>query len=101
MVETWAAVEAPSSACITKGISGCQQVCEKILEAKGAIVLGDSFRTGRRARKIHEEGDRKTMLRKRKGRRKNLPELPIHPALKGAYEILMGLEGGVRTAEVV
>jgi len=26
-----------------------------------------------------------------------LLELPIHPALKGAYEILMGLEGRVGT----
>jgi hypothetical protein len=49
---------------------------------------------------MHGEGDRKTKLRKREGRSKHLLELPTHPALKGAYEIPMGLEGGVGTAEV-
>jgi hypothetical protein len=76
-------------------------VCDKIIEAKGTIVLDENFRNGRRTRKIHGEVDRKTKLRKREGRRKHLLELPIHPTLKGAYEILMGLEGGVGTAEVV
>jgi hypothetical protein len=32
---------------------------------------------------------------------KYLLELPIHHALKGAYEILLGLEGGVESVEVV
>ena len=47
------------------------------------------------------EGDRKTKLRKREGRSKHLLELPIHPALEEANEILMRLEGGVGTEEVV
>ena len=76
-------------------------MCEKIIEANSTIVLDENFRTGRRARKIHGEGNRKTKLRKREGRSKHLLELPIHPALKGANEILMGLEGGVGTAEAV
>ena len=66
----------------------------KIIEAKGTIVLDENFRTGRRARKMHGEGDRKTKLRKRDRKSTHLVELPVHPALKGAYAILMGLEGG-------
>jgi len=67
---------------------------KKIIEAKGTIVLDENFRTGRRARKMHGEGDRKTKLRKRDRKSTHLLELPVHPALKGAYAILMGLEGG-------
>jgi hypothetical protein len=66
-------------------------VCEKIIEAKGTIVLDDNLQTGRRARKMHGEGDRKTKLRKRDRESTHLPELHVHPALKGAYPILMGL----------
>jgi hypothetical protein len=47
------------------------------------------------------EGRPKNKAPKLEGRSKHLTELPIHPALKGAYEILMGLEGGIGTAEVV
>jgi hypothetical protein len=97
MMETWTTVGSSSNARITEEISGWERVYDKIIEAKGTIVLNDDFRTGRRARKIHGKGDRKTKLRKREGRRKHLLELPIHPALKGAYEILMGLEGRVGT----
>jgi len=90
-----------SNARITEGISGWERVCEKIIEANGTIVLDENFRTGRRARKIHGEGDRKTKLRKREGKSTLSLALPIHPALMGAYEILMGFEGEGGTAEVV
>ena len=93
MRETWTVVGAPSNARITEDISGWERVCDKIIEAKGAIVLDENFRTGRRARKMHGEGDRKTKLRKRDRKSTHLLELPVHPALKGAYAILMGLEG--------
>jgi hypothetical protein len=53
MIETWTVVGAPSDACVTEGISGWERVCNKIIEAKGTVVLGENFRTGRRARKIH------------------------------------------------
>ena len=62
---------------------------------------GREFRTGRRARKIHGEGDRKTKLRKREGKSTLSLALPIHTALMGAYEILMGFEGEGGAAEVV
>jgi hypothetical protein len=101
MVDTWTVVGALFNARVTEGIMGWERVCDKIIEAKGAIVLDENFRTGRRARKIHWEGDQKTKLRKREGRSENSLELPIQPALKGAYEIPMKLEGGVGTAEVV
>ena len=94
MTETWTVVGAPSNARITEDISGWERVCDKIIEAKGTIVLDENFRTGRRARKMHGEGDRKTKLRKRDRKSTHLLELPVHPALKGAYAILMGLEGG-------
>ena len=68
-------------------------MCGKIIEAKGTIVLDENFRTGRRARKMHDEGDRKTKLRKRDCESTHLLELPVHPALKGAYAILMGAQG--------
>ena len=61
---------------------------------QGHHRAGREFRTGRRARKMHGEGDRKTNLRKRDRKSTHLLELPVHPALKGAYAILMGLEGG-------
>jgi hypothetical protein len=79
MIETWTVVGAPSDARIAEGVSGWERVCDKITEAKGTIVLEENFRTGRRARKMHGEGDRKTKLRKRKGRSKHLLELPNHP----------------------
>jgi len=101
MMETWTVVWAPSNARITEGISGWERVCEKIIEANGTIVLDENFRTGRRARKIHGEGNRKTKLRKREGKSTLSLALPIHPALMGAYEILMGFEGEGGTAEVV
>lgn len=69
-------------------------MCDKIIEAKGTIVLDENLRTGRRARKMHGEGDRKTKPRKRDRKSTHLLELPVHPVLKGAYAILMGLEGG-------
>ena len=93
MVETWTVVGAPSNARITEDISGWERVCDKIIEAKGTIVLDENFRTGRRARKMHGEGDRKTKLRKRDRKSTHLLELPVHPALKGAYAILMGAQG--------
>ena len=65
MVETWTVVGAPSNARIAEGISGWERVCDKIIEAGGTIVLDENFRTGRRARKMHGEGDLKTKLRKR------------------------------------
>ena len=101
MMETWTVVGAPSNARITEHISGWERVCEKIIEANGTIVLDENFRTGRRARKIHGEGNRKTKLRKREGKSTLSLALPIHPALMGAYEILMGFEGEGGTAEVV
>jgi hypothetical protein len=89
----------PSNARITKDISGWERVCDKTIEAKGTIVLDENFRTGRRVRKIHGEGDRKIKLRKRDRKSTHLLELPVHPALKGANAILMGLEeGGVAGA---
>ena len=54
----------------------------------------ENFRTGRRAQKMHGEGDRKTNLRKRDHKSTHLLEPPVHSALKGAYAILTGLEGG-------
>jgi hypothetical protein len=56
MVDTWTVVGAPSYARDREGISGWERVCDKIIEAKGTIVLDENFRTGRRARKIHREG---------------------------------------------
>ena len=56
MTETWTVVGAPSNACITEDISGWERVCDKIIEAKGTIVLDENFRTGRRVRKMRGEG---------------------------------------------
>ena len=85
---------APYNARIKDDISGWERVCDKITEAGGNIVLDKNFRTGRRAQKMHGEGDRKTNLRKRDRKSTHLLELPVHPALQGAYAILIGLEGG-------
>ena len=71
-----------------------------MIEAKGCIVPDENFRTGRRARKMHGEGGgRKTKLRKRDRKSTHLLDLPVHPALMGAYEDLMGPEGDGAAAE--
>jgi hypothetical protein len=64
--QTWTVVGAPSNARITEGISGWERVSDKIIEAKGCIVPDENFRTGRHARKIHEEGRRKTKLQRKR-----------------------------------
>ena len=74
-------------------------MCDKIIEAKGFIVPDENFRTGRRARKMHGEGERKTKLRKRGYETTHPLDLLVHPALKGAYEDLLGPKGGGAAAE--
>jgi hypothetical protein len=86
-------VGVPTNARITEDISGWERVCDKIIEAKGCIVPDENFRTGRRTRKLRGEGGRKTKLRKRDRKTTHPLDLPAHPALKGAYEDLMGPEG--------
>ena len=56
MEKTWTVMGATSNARITEYISGCELVCDKIIEAKGCVVPDENFRTGRRARKTHGEG---------------------------------------------
>ena len=60
---------------------------------------GQKFRTGRRARKMHGEGGRKTKLHKRDRKSTHLLKLPVHPALMGAYKGLLGPERGGTAAE--
>ena len=43
---------------------------------------------------MHGEGGRKAILRKRGRKSAHLLDLPVHPALMGAYEELLGPEGG-------
>jgi hypothetical protein len=92
-------VGVPTNARITEDISGWERVCDKTIEDKGCIVPGENFRTGRRARKMHGEGGRKTKLRKRDRKSTHLLDLPVRPALMGAYEALMGPEGDGAAAE--
>ena len=74
-------------------------MCGKVIEAKGTIVPDENFRTGRRARKLHGEGERETKLRKRDCKSTRLLDLPVRPALMGTYEDLLGPEGGGKAAE--
>ena len=99
MEQTWTVVGVPTNARITEDISGWERVYDKIIEAKGCIVPDENFRTGRRARKMHGEGGRKTKLRKRDRKSTHLLDLPVHPALMGAYEDLLGPEGDGAAAE--
>jgi len=94
MEQTWTAVGVPTNARITEDFSGWERVCGKIIEAKGTIVPDENFRTGRRARKMHGDGERKTKLRKRDRKSTHLLDLPVNPALMGAYEVLLEPEGG-------
>jgi len=57
MKETWAVVGAPSDARITEYISGWERVCDKIIEAKGTIVLDENF-PDRSARAENARGGR-------------------------------------------
>jgi hypothetical protein len=99
MEQTWAVMGASSNARITEDISGWERVCDKIIQAKGYIVPDENFRNGRRAWKMHGEGGRKTILRERGRKSVYLLHLPAHPALMGAYEDLLGSEGGGAVAE--
>ena len=99
MEQTWTVVGVPTNARITEDISGWERVFDKIIEAKGTIVPDENFRTGRRARKMHGEGERKTKLHKRDRKTTHLLDLPVHPALMEAYEDLLGPEGGGAAAE--
>ena len=91
MEQTWTVVGAPSNDRIAEDIAGWERVVDKIIEADGCIVPDENFRTGRRARRMHEEGDRKTKLRKRDRKSTQLQQLPVHPQLKEAYSILIGV----------
>ena len=93
------AIGAPSDARVTEGILGWKRVCDKTIEAKGCIDPDVNFRTGRRARKMHGEGERKTKLRKRDRKTTHPFDLPAHPALKGGCEDFLGPEGGWAAAE--
>ena len=65
------------------------RVCDMITEAKGTTVPDKNFRAGRRARKMHGEGGRKTKLRKRDCTSTHLLGLPVNPALIGTYGDLL------------
>jgi hypothetical protein len=93
MEQTWAAVGVPTNARIPEGISGWERMCDKIIEAKGCITPDENYRAGRRVRKMHGEGRRYTRLRKRDRKTTRPLDLPVHPALKGGYEDLLGPEG--------
>ena len=76
------------------------RVLEKTTEAKGGVVPGEFYRTGRRWRRVGSEGDctRKLRVRQRKA---TLVATPYHPELVAAYASLMytasaraGLKGG-------
>ena len=97
--QTWTVTGAPSNARITEDISGWERVCDKIIEDKGCIVPDENFRTGRRARKVHGEGGRKTKLLKRDRKTTHLLHLLAHPALVEAYEDLLEPEGGGAAAK--
>jgi hypothetical protein len=99
MEQTWAVVGVPTNARITEGISGWKRVCDRIIKAKGCFVPGENSRTVRRVRKMHGEWERKIKLRKRDRKSTHLLDLPAHPARKGAYEDLLGPEGGWVAAE--
>ena len=57
MEQTCTVVGVPTNARITEDISRWEWVRDKIIEAKGFIVPDEDFRAGRRARKMHGEGD--------------------------------------------
>jgi len=99
MEQTWTVVGVPTNARITEGISGWERVCGITIEAKGTVVPDENFRTGRRARKMHGDGERKTKLRKCDRKSTHLLDLPVHAALMGAYEDLLGPEGGGAATE--
>jgi hypothetical protein len=69
------------------------------IEAKGCIVPDENFGTGRRARKMHGEGGRKTKPRKRDRKSSQLHHLPVHPALAVAFGDLLEPEGGGAASE--
>ena len=57
MGKTWAAVGAPSNARFTEDISGWERVCDKIIEAKGTIVLDENFGPAGARGRCTERGD--------------------------------------------
>ena len=95
MIETWTVVGAPSDARITEGISGWERVCDKIIEAKGTIVLDEnSGPAGARGRCTERATERQSSASATARARTCLSSL-----CTPAYAILMGLEGGGGAAE--
>jgi len=77
------------------------RVLDKIIEAKGGVVPDELYRTGRRCRRVDDNGNctRKPGVRQRKA---TLVAKPYHPELVAACASLMdpasaraGLKGGV------
>jgi hypothetical protein len=94
MSETWEYC-APSIESIVKDFEGWPRVAEKIAAAGGAWVHDECFRSGRRViRTDHKFGEgaiRKTKLAKRDRKSTIDKELIVHPALKEAEDILLGV----------
>lgn len=101
MEQTWSVVGAPSNARIAEDIEGWERVCQKIVAAEGCIVPDENFRTGRRERKMHGDGNRKTRLRTRDRISTQNSDLPVHPKLLHAYEILMGTTDDPAAADLL
>ena len=79
---------APTSDRIAEEIMKTEQVLGKIIEAKGGVVPGEFYRTGRRWRRVDDKGDctRKPGVRQRKG---TLAAKPYYPDLEAAYKALI------------
>ena len=80
--ETWMKC-APTSDHIVEDIVRIVPVLDKIIEAKGGVVPDECYRTGRRWRRVDNEGDctRKPRVRQRKA---TLVATPYHPELAAA-----------------
>jgi hypothetical protein len=78
-----------------EGLLKIEEVLRVIIEAEGAVVPGEFYRTGRRYRRVDAKGDCEHKPAKRQCKETLLAK-PCHPTLEATYELLMG---PVRTRE--
>ena len=79
---------AKTGARMLKGVLKIEEVLRVIIEAEGAVVPDEFYRTGRRCRRVDAKGDCEHKPAK-KQRKEALVAKPCHPTLKATCELLM------------
>ena len=71
-----------------KGVLKVDKVLRVIIEAEGAVLPDDFYRTGRRCRRVDAKGDCEHKPAKRQ-RKETLVAEACHPTIEATYELLI------------